>query len=334
MQLSVIIPFHARVDTLSLCLKAIDDSYQELARGEEGTDFEVVVVNDASPIFPTINQRAYPIRVINLPANQGVATARNLGIKAAQNERFLCLDSDVLIHRNFLSILNLIIEEGSDHQVIQGVMTHHEGGGQQSYFRTYLALSFAFDTYEYLSSSSHSELLCSGCFSSSKSLMQKIGMFDARFQGSGGEEFEILARIPRGAIYQDSRLIADHVYETMWPRLRKVFKRSRYYLDVAVFNDRFPARLRFIGISRSVFSALATLSLLLLLRQPVLGILGYTLSMVAITFADGGRQLSYICQHSSWKVGLVTPFFIYAEYMAALAGLVLSRISVRQRNVA
>lgn len=333
MQLSVIIPFHSRVDTLSACLKAIDDSYEELISEGGAVNFEVVIVNDASPMFPKIPISAYPIKVINLTTNQGVANARNQAIEAAIYERFLCLDSDVLIHRNFLPIMNLILSENPRHQVIQGVMTHQAGGSEESFFRIYLALSFAFDTYEYLNSTSHSELLCSGCFSSTKSLMKKIGMFDARFQGSGGEEFEILARIPKDSIYQDSRLMADHVYEAIWPRLRKVFKRSRYYLDVAVFNDSFPARLRFIGITRSVFSALATLSLLLIPKGPMLFILGYTLFMLLLTFADRGRQIRYIFNHSNWKVTLLTPFFIYVEYLAALSGLILSRIPLGRRNV-
>jgi len=75
---------------------------------QECTDWELIIVNDGSP--DNTNEvaidliRSHPTRFISLinQPNQGLAGARNSGVRAAQGEFILPLDADDLIHPQML----------------------------------------------------------------------------------------------------------------------------------------------------------------------------------------------------------------------------------------
>ena len=160
----------------------------------------------------------------------------------------------------------------------------------------------------------------------------EVGLFNTRFQGSGGEEFEILARLGNKQIYQSSELVADHIYDDFWPRMRKVFKRSQHYLEVAAFNSGFPTRLRAIGIMRSLFTALVTCFLLLGIILDLEWLIGCIICLILSALSDGGRQLNYLRVHGGLVVSASAMLFIYCEYSAAQLGMVLAYWQRRKRH--
>ncbi|MGB3532885.1 MAG: glycosyltransferase family 2 protein [Microcoleaceae cyanobacterium] len=84
-RLSIIIPTYNRQDLLA---KAVESA---LAQTIE--DFEVIVVDDASP--QPVNLPKHPrLQVIRLPENKGPSTARNMGVKAANGRWVTFLDDD------------------------------------------------------------------------------------------------------------------------------------------------------------------------------------------------------------------------------------------------
>ncbi|MBL3619114.1 MAG: glycosyltransferase family 2 protein [gamma proteobacterium endosymbiont of Lamellibrachia anaximandri] len=87
MQISVIIPTYNRVDTLPRALDSVLS--QHLAPDE------VIVVDDGSTdeTAELISRRYPQCRYLHQP-NQGVSSARNLGIREAQGEWIALLDSD------------------------------------------------------------------------------------------------------------------------------------------------------------------------------------------------------------------------------------------------
>lgn len=91
-RLSVVIPVHNGGLGFERCLRRLRDS--------DRTDFELVVVDDASTDdSPRIAER-FGARLIRQPRKTGPAHARNAGAVAATGELIFFLDADVAVHRD------------------------------------------------------------------------------------------------------------------------------------------------------------------------------------------------------------------------------------------
>ncbi|MDD5606045.1 MAG: glycosyltransferase family 2 protein [Patescibacteria group bacterium] len=100
MSCSVIVPTYNRLGYLKKCLASL--------RNLDHQDFELVVVDDAS----TDGTREFleswqddRVRVIRQPMNQGVARARNVGIKVASGEVLAFIDDDCVAEPAWLGSL-------------------------------------------------------------------------------------------------------------------------------------------------------------------------------------------------------------------------------------
>ena len=97
---SVIVPTYNRPDWLGETLQSIlAQTYRE---------FEIIVVNDAGPdvshIIEPLNADGR-IRLVNHEKNQGLAGARNTGIRAARGKYIAYLDDDDIFHPHHLATL-------------------------------------------------------------------------------------------------------------------------------------------------------------------------------------------------------------------------------------
>ena len=86
-ELSVVIPVRNDPKNLMACLSAL--------RASTRSNFEVVVVDDASTDDTPDVARAHGARVIQMPRNVGPAIARNQGCQEARGEIVVFLDADV-----------------------------------------------------------------------------------------------------------------------------------------------------------------------------------------------------------------------------------------------
>jgi glycosyltransferase involved in cell wall biosynthesis len=87
--ISVVIPTYNRADFL---LEAVESVYQQTFR-----DFELIVVDDGSTDGTANFLKNYPNHLIyRYQANQGVSSARNLGVRMARGQWVAFLDSDDL----------------------------------------------------------------------------------------------------------------------------------------------------------------------------------------------------------------------------------------------
>ena len=100
MKLSVIIPTKDRGEVFDQTLRCAANSIRHL-------DAEVIVVNDSKTSEPKIPNEIQKVRLVNNP-KQGVASARNTGVRESCGELLLFLDDDIMISTESVNhVLNL-----------------------------------------------------------------------------------------------------------------------------------------------------------------------------------------------------------------------------------
>lgn len=107
-RVSVLIPTYGRPEALSECLGAI--------AGQDFRDFECIVINDGGPPVDAALARhpQLPVRLVNLPENQGHAAARNEGLRRARGEFVALCDDDDLWLPGHLGSLVAAADAGAD----------------------------------------------------------------------------------------------------------------------------------------------------------------------------------------------------------------------------
>ena len=95
--ISIVIPVYRAEDILGHCLEAIFRSTYR--------DFEVLVVDDASPDRSMEIARRYPVKVLQQATHRGPPASRNMGVYQAKGDVILFIDSDVVIDNRALEYL-------------------------------------------------------------------------------------------------------------------------------------------------------------------------------------------------------------------------------------
>lgn len=130
-KISIIVPVYNVEKYLRRCIESI--IYQSLK------DIEILIVNDASPdnslkIIQEYMKKDKRIILINKEKNEGLASARNSGLKIAKGEYILHIDSDDWIEQDyFKDIYDLAIKNKSD-IVVSDFYTDY--GGEKIIYRT------------------------------------------------------------------------------------------------------------------------------------------------------------------------------------------------------
>jgi len=91
--ISVVIPCYKQAHFLSDAIESVlEQSYKAS---------EIIVVNDGSPDNASEVARRYPVRLVE-KSNGGLASARNAGIRIANGDHIMCLDSDDMLRSDAL----------------------------------------------------------------------------------------------------------------------------------------------------------------------------------------------------------------------------------------
>lgn len=111
MKYSIIIPVYNSARYLDTCVQSVIDQSSD-------SEFEIILVDDGSTdgsgaLCDDLAKKNKSIRVIHQP-NQGVSSARNAGIVAAQGQYLLFLDADDLLHKDLLMHLDAATEAQPD----------------------------------------------------------------------------------------------------------------------------------------------------------------------------------------------------------------------------
>src|SRR5512139_422891 len=95
MHLTVIIPVYNASAFLDRCLTAL--------RASRFTDYECLVVDDASTDDTRAIAERYGVRVLALEVNGGPARARNRAAREARGDILVFIDADVCVHPDTLA---------------------------------------------------------------------------------------------------------------------------------------------------------------------------------------------------------------------------------------
>jgi len=108
---SIVIPYYNLGDT-------VDDTLASLQQ-QTYKNFEVIIINDgstnegSSKKFTQLNTKGLKVKLVD-QENQGVAAARNNGLKIAQGKYLMCLDADDMLQATFLEKTVIYLETHPD----------------------------------------------------------------------------------------------------------------------------------------------------------------------------------------------------------------------------
>ena len=129
-KISVIIPVYNVEKYLRKCLDSIIN--------QTFKDIEIIAINDCSTDNSLSILREYEakgIKLINLPKNAGVSTARNIGIDTATGKYIAFIDSDDWIDKIFFEKLYLAAEKHEADIAVCGIKHCHSMNINSSYLK-------------------------------------------------------------------------------------------------------------------------------------------------------------------------------------------------------
>jgi len=188
--ISIVIPTYNRLPILQKCLLALED--QNLS-DRQMVSYEVVLVDDGSTDatleWLAANAAQVPHIKIYQQDHQGAAAARNLGVRSAQGDTIIFIDSDLVVTPVFLQAH------------IDALTTGQKELGSDRLF-TYGAVintcNFEEPTAEpYKITDFSAAYFATGNVAIAKHWLEEAGLFDVGFQLYGWEDLELGVRLKK-----------------------------------------------------------------------------------------------------------------------------------------
>ncbi len=211
-KISVIIPFfysNNLIDNRVFELKSFDKCLAAIFQTKYN-NYEVILVSDNSSLESINIAEKYKIKLIKSKTNRGAAHARNLGASKAKGKILLFLDSDVLIKKNALSIINNYFNNKNNKGGLQGVYSHKHN--YKSSISQYLTSYHCYYLFTETKKNKFTDSLCTAFFSIKNELFKKHKGFDTNFKKAGNEDVDFGYKIinDNNKIEIDRRLECIH----------------------------------------------------------------------------------------------------------------------------
>ncbi|MDJ0532237.1 MAG: glycosyltransferase [Xenococcaceae cyanobacterium MO_207.B15] len=190
MYISIVIPTYNRLPILQKCLIALEN--QQFSN-DIISKYEVVLIDDGSTdgtlTWLAENQSQLPHVKSFQQEHQGAAAARNLGIKKAEGDTIIFIDSDLVVTENFLQAHSNALGKGRDKIGCDRLFT---------YGAVINTCNFDNPTSEpYKITDFSAAYFATGNVAISKHWLEKAGMFDTQFQLYGWEDLELGVRLKK-----------------------------------------------------------------------------------------------------------------------------------------
>lgn len=314
--ISIIIPSYNDNAGTRMCLDAINAATLALTPEEKGM-LEVIVVDDASFKAFAYKDSGIAFMCHRHEVNKGVGAARNAGARLAAHNYLLFVDSDVQMAADFLSIAFDRLRQ-SPVRVLQGICSARPANENPGLFHHYLAISWHYFHQWY-----GRDFLSTLCMIINRSFFFQVGGFLEDFSGSGGEEFDLTARVigtDRHAIVSDQGLMFFHRYAGFGERVHKLLIRSPRLRTTFLNHATWPVQFQREAGIRAFFAVCLTLMMVLLPFSPLAAFGGYCIFACLLYVADIRLSMSFYRRHS-WRLAMASVFFRQVEYMIVLWGL-------------
>lgn len=226
MKVSVVIPAYNSSRTLRELLESIEESREQ--------DFEVIVVDDGSTDDGAEAAASLGARVVRLERNSGPAVARNAGVKAAQGEIILFLDSDVRLKPGLIAHVAGRMEAEPELLALNGYYSPRpvNPGFMQSFKARYIHYQFQ--------GKEDTPVLETCCAAVRKNVLLELGGFDESYRGPDIEDYELGYRISeRGPMKIDHAMVVDHNFPGFLANTRNFFRRGAMWTGLLLMRRRF-----------------------------------------------------------------------------------------------
>jgi len=223
--ISVIIPSYNRGTTIGKCLEA--------ALSSQYNNYEVIVVDDCSTDNSADIIKNFPCRLIRLSKHSGASAARNAGVNDSNGEILFFIDSDCLLQKDTLSLVNETMTKfNGDRIVIGGSYT--PVAFDDNFFSTFQSIFVNyFETKrvdpDYIAA-------------------HAMGISAQHFKDSGGfqehflpilEDVEFSHRLRRDGfrLLMSPRILVRHIFGfSLLKSLRNAFRKSMYWTAYSIQN--------------------------------------------------------------------------------------------------
>lgn len=325
-KISVVIPAYKDFDLLKILLERIFQTKYK--------NFEVLVIDDASPEDLSGLRKLFPIRYFRNKKNLGVAEARTIGAKKAKGEIILSLDNDVKPFADLIYEVYRFFKKNPGVVAVTGFPG--TGAENPAFFAKY---KFMRDrAYWYLEADKSKFYYFRPAIGAIKrKVFMELKGYDSRFCKPGVpavEDLEFSYRLAKkGKIVFDPKLVVGHPFGGLRKLMKTYFQRAALFLEVIREKRYFSGVATTKGEAATIL--LANLSLFSLLVLPfffpwlvVFGVslylfayrqrkfLRYCLTKEGLLFAFGAFLTSWllylvITAGGVWAVGELTKMKIF-----------------------
>ena len=224
-RISIVIPNFNKAETVGKCLEA--------ALNSDYGNFEVIVVDDHSSDNSVEIISTFPCRLIQLKRRSGTSKARNTGAKNSTGEIIFFTDSDCLLQRDTLSMVNTVFSELDPGTVIGGTYTQipHD----KTFFSTFQSV---FANYFETKNAENPDYIAAHAMIMTADVFEKSGGFPETFLPII-EDVELSHRLRASGcrLMMCPRIQVEHIFNFSLTRsLRNAVRKTEYWTMYSLMN--------------------------------------------------------------------------------------------------
>ncbi len=259
LKLSVIIPVHNSASDLESCLASL--------RQSTFSDYDCIVVDDASSDGSADVAASFDCRVIRLSTNQGPSIARNQAAREAQGDILFFIDADVCITPDTLQLVR--DRFAADPQLDALIGSYDDQPSQRNFLSQYKNL---FHHYVHQTSRTTASTFWSGCGAIRRDAFAQYNGFSEEYKRPAVEDIELGYRMRADGrkMVLDGRIQVKHLKAwTFWKLIRTdILDRGIPWIELILRNARMPDDLN-VQVSQRISVVLVYLLLLSVLALAI-----------------------------------------------------------------